>query len=72
MADFCNQCAREIFGPGISGDFTHFRVEAPLPPGYGFAVLCEGCGPTYVDNQGSCISESCPHHGTKESGDGKS
>jgi hypothetical protein len=61
MADFCNQCAKEIdFPPSLVG-----LCEA------GFAVqeLCEGCGHCMVDHLGNCVTDNCLlHH--KKSADG--
>jgi len=69
MADFCKQCSEAIFGEdlkemrGLGG-----KVKGLLPPKFGWEVLCEGCGPTLVDNEGRCIFVECPKHGEKEKG----
>lgn len=65
MADFCRQCTLDNWG--IEGcDYEHFAREPLLPQGHGFEVICEGCGFTFVDNQGNCIAEDClQHHGKK-------
>jgi hypothetical protein len=56
MAEFCEQCAREHGG---CTDFAGFPRLA--------VVLCEGCGPTQVDEYGYCVSEDCDrHHGRRE------
>ena len=67
MADFCKQCSIELFGEDY-GDFKPHN-PAPLKPGYGWPVLCEGCGPTLVNNEGECIAKDCELHG-EEAGDG--
>lgn len=60
MADFCLQCSFETFGE----DFKDFQFTAP--DGHVTAVLCEGCGPTYVTNEGRCICDNCLlYHGVK-------
>lgn len=60
MADFCKQCSTAIFGADcedLSG----------LAQGEGIvSVLCEGCGPTYVDSTGTCVNVKClEKHGVK-------
>lgn len=60
MADFCKQCSLENFGE----DHKDFQFNAP--DGMVTAVLCEGCGPTYVDNDGNCVCDWClEQHGKK-------
>lgn len=60
MADFCKQCSLENFGE----DYKDFQFTAP--DGMVTAVLCEGCGPTYVDNDGVCVCDWCiEQHGKK-------
>jgi len=58
MADFCNQCARELGLP--EGDFRGVGDHSEIL-GYeeGFCVLCEGCGMTFVDHAGNCINPTC-------------
>lgn len=55
MADFCKQCSEELF----SEDFEDFKGLGELEKDYGHSVLCEGCGPTLVDNNGYCITRDC-------------
>ena len=57
MADFCNQCAREHGLP--EGDFYQGKDAKPLPPGYAYAQICEGCGCAWTDNEGNCVAEHC-------------
>ena len=50
MADFCNQCKEEMgFEP--HSDYPDY---GPLKPGYGWPVICEGCGFTAIDREGNC------------------
>ena len=68
MADFCQQCSLEMFGM----DFRELAELGPkgsvLPPEHGWTALCEGCGPTLVDQDGKCIAAYCPEHGSKAKG----
>lgn len=71
MADFCKQCSLEIFGE----DFKECalpegsELRGTLPPEHGWAALCEGCGPTIVDDEGVCINPGCTRHGTEAAKD---
>ncbi|QDP61579.1 MAG: hypothetical protein Tp138OMZ00d2C19078261_40 [Prokaryotic dsDNA virus sp.] len=66
MADFCKQCSIEIFGEDC-GDMKGLGDGSKLEPGFGWACLCEGCGPTVVDDEGTCISMVCDKkHGEKK------
>ena len=62
MADFCNQCAEELFNAD-HGDFNESCFnpkDLPLKPGEGFPVICEGCGFVLVDEKGNCLGgEGC-------------
>lgn len=69
MADFCNQCAREHGLP--EGDLRYQRKDEAgnvlvLEEGMGWSELCEGCGPTVVDDDGNCIADNCEIHGRVE------
>ena len=58
MADFCKQCSIEMFGE----DFENLKGlgdGTELKPGYGWSVLCEGCGPIIVNDDGECIDKGC-------------
>ncbi len=56
MADFCKQCSEEMFGE----DFGDLAGMAPYDKeGLYPVVICEGCGPIQVDNEGRCISTDC-------------
>lgn len=65
MADFCHDCNLKLFDLDES-DFGPYTLETPLEPGEGFLVLCETCGPIFVDEKGEKITtaleggEKCP------------
>lgn len=67
MADYCMQCnIAMFFGP--YSDFDHFGKRGQLTPedtarGVGMLVLCEGCGPIYVDHLGRCMCKDCIENG---------
>jgi len=62
VADYCQQCSIELFGE----DHRELAGLGPegqtLEPGYGWSVLCEGCGPTLVDDDGKCIAKCDLNH----------
>lgn len=73
MAEFCMQCAKEMFGDDADSDFTDM-----IPPNATCCVLCENCGildgpckscTTIVDHQGVCIWKKCPTHGGDNNGE---
>lgn len=51
MADFCRQCSLETFGDDI-GDLQGLCDKDEI-----IQTLCEGCGPIYVDHNGSCVGD---------------
>lgn len=58
MAEFCKQCADEMgFNPAnqIEYDFVGMRSPRMIREETFPIVLCEGCGVTQVDWDGSCI-----------------
>jgi hypothetical protein len=55
MADFCNQCAKDL--GFLEGDLSSNR-QAP-EAGMGYPDLCEGCGPCLVDEKGNCVNPVC-------------
>jgi len=61
VADFCNQCAKDhYFEPGDLAGL------GPLKEREAWQVICEGCGPTMVNNEGDCVSHYClKKHGKK-------
>jgi len=58
MADFCSQCALELF-PSKGDDFEGLSTAKHTESGMYAVVLCEGCGPCQVDHTGSCVSSDC-------------
>lgn len=67
MADFCLQCALDMWGPDIPNDFIGLSTEKDTENGLYCVVLCEGCGAIQVDHTGKCISEDCiEKHGAWE------
>lgn len=65
MADFCKQCSERLFGKDfqeLAGLLTPEQVAAGLVA----SVLCEGCGPIQVDNDGRCLSVDCDHQHGKQ------
>lgn len=70
MADFCEQCTANYFrkdpgDPTPANDFSDIgKGRPPLEPNEGYPVICEGCGPTLVNEKGECIEADCiEHHG---------
>ncbi|WP_373081964.1 hypothetical protein [Zhongshania sp.] len=66
MSDFCKQCSTEIFGRDI-GDLKGLggkrRLKQwQLDEGFGWKALCEGCGPTLVDDDGRCVGQCFKGH----------
>lgn len=53
MADFCQECSNDIFGEDF-GD-----LKGLCQTGFVSMVICEGCGPTYVDSDGRCAVKDC-------------
>lgn len=56
MAEFCRQCATEM-GLGeawVLPGRPNGTPRGTLRPGYGWAHLCEGCGPITTDDDGRC------------------
>lgn len=62
MADFCQQCHYDLFGPG-EGDMYGLVQPEQFINGFTTVVLCESCGPTFVDHHGACIRNDCGFHG---------
>lgn len=63
MADLCKQCADDLGFPDT--DFAA-PERGTLKEGEGWTFLCEGCGPTLVDDDGVCLF----HDKHKENEDG--
>ena len=65
MADFCKQCSLEIFGEDfgdLSGQLTQEQADAGMVA----RSICEGCGLTYVNQEGECVNKHCLIHGEKK------
>lgn len=67
MADFCRQCALEVFGPmrgpDYAGDMVGLSSAHDTECGLFAVVLCEGCGPTQVNHVGECVVHDCVEKG---------
>lgn len=64
MAEFCNQCSKELFD--MPGDFVGLTKVTDWAEGKAVIVLCEGCGAIQVDPNGDCISQNClRNHGRR-------
>jgi hypothetical protein len=48
----------DIFGEDFE-ELKGFGDGTPLKKDQGWIALCEGCGPTVVDDDGKCISPHC-------------
>lgn len=66
MADFCKQCAGRLMEKDAPSDFAGLTNPEKVKKGLYPLVICEGCGPTLVDEEGRCISEDCLETGHKE------
>jgi hypothetical protein len=65
MADFCKQCSIFDFGEDFE-DLKGLLTPEQVKTGLVVRVICEGCGPTYVNNDGECVYHGCIHkHGVK-------
>jgi hypothetical protein len=64
MADFCRQCG-ELYDLGndaiLAAKHANLTAEQ-VQAGYFVPFLCEGCGPTLVDHEGSCAVNCMKHH----------
>jgi hypothetical protein len=50
VSDFCQECSIKLFGEDF-GELSH-HTDSPID------VLCEGCGPILVNQQGYKVGES--------------
>lgn len=57
MADFCKQCSLDEFGEDYG------QLAYLVPPLFNKHVICEGCGPTLVTEDGTCIGTCLEKHG---------
>jgi len=66
MAEYCKQCSIRIFGKDM-GELAGLSTPEDTNNGMYAQALCEGCGPTLVDHEGSCHYIDCLHkHGVAE------
>lgn len=56
MADFCRQCSEKIFKEDFA-DLAGLCDQKQCA-----VVICEGCGPTYVNYRGECIGACIEKH----------
>lgn len=57
MADFCEDCAKELFGDDVKSDFHGILKKEESENGKILSVLCEGCGHIYVDHKGKKVED---------------
>lgn len=68
MADFCRQCALDMWGPDpvYGRDLAGLSSPEDTAKGLYAVVICEGCGYIQVDHEGNCVSWDCLcHHAPK-------
>lgn len=67
MAEFCKQCAKDLFGDDPRyNDAKGLISRQEVMDGYVMPFLCEGCGMTTVDHEGRCCTDCLEHHGPAE------
>lgn len=67
MADFCKQCSLDHFNKDHR-ELAGITKPEDRAAGNAACVICEGCGPIQVDEDGNCIDRGClragkPGHG---------
>jgi len=50
VADFCTNCAWEMFGPGVKPDIDVMAIFKKLKKDHYSSELCEGCGLIAIGN----------------------
>ena len=63
MADFCEQCSKDMGFP--HNDLDGLVSEDEWKKGIIARVICEGCGGTQVDHTGRCVSNCDKLHQMK-------
>lgn len=58
VSEFCKQCSLKIFKEDYR-ELANIIHQADVDVGLYAIVLCEECGPTLVDVDGTCISYNC-------------
>lgn len=68
MAEFCRQCSDDfgVANDGIIAAKAAGLTKEDFEKGFAIAFLCEGCGQTAVDHEGSCVTDCDEHHKTDE------
>ena len=61
MADYCRQCSMTVLG-AYFGDLSRYTTEADTKQNIFAEVLCERCGSTRVDHDGTCIGPCDKSH----------
>ena len=61
MADFCQQCSKEVFGKD-HGDLKGCIEEMQVKRGFAATALCEHCGFIQVDHEGKCLTHTDKEH----------
>lgn len=54
MAEFCRQCAEELFGAGDNNDMKGRVTEEQFKQDIVSVGLCEGCSGGEFDHEGNC------------------
>lgn len=57
MAEFCRDCALDMWGSEDSTDFKDISTEEDTEKGQFASVLCEGCGDILVDHTGKRVAK---------------
>jgi len=53
MAEFCKQCAEAL---GLPPDWKGLLSRKDALRGFSLGpMLCEGCGPCFIDHEGRCL-----------------
>ncbi len=72
MADFCKECAKEMWGPDIPSDLKGLITQEEIDDGMMMRVLCEGCGLVHVGPDGGVLQViASPEELSAEICDGK-
>lgn len=61
MADFCKQCAIDMFGEdtgNLRGLITKAQFEMEGEDAVAASGICEGCGANYFDHEGARVRPS--------------
>lgn len=64
MADFCKQCSIDMFGKDFN-DLAGITTDEDIRQQIAAYVICEGCGPVFVNPDGSCMGDCLEGHSKK-------